>query len=100
LIYTDFGVLIPGDREILLQNIYKALKPGGLFIFDVINAKKVAQKFQETRNWTFETSGFWKDGPYLELGSGYHYPESFHKILPSTSIWNGDNITFYKTQKK
>ena len=29
MIFTDFGVLPPDQREILLANIYRALKPGG-----------------------------------------------------------------------
>jgi 2-polyprenyl-3-methyl-5-hydroxy-6-metoxy-1,4-benzoquinol methylase len=35
MIFTDFGVLVPQERETLLQNIYRALKPGGTFVFDV-----------------------------------------------------------------
>ena len=35
MIYTDFGVLIHDDRKRLLQNIFQALKPGGIFFFDV-----------------------------------------------------------------
>lgn len=37
MIFTDFGVLLPDQREILLGNIYRALKPGGKFLFDVLN---------------------------------------------------------------
>jgi len=144
LIYTDFGVLIPSDREKLLKNIHKALKTNGIFIFDVINNKNLEQKFQEQRQWTYEKYGFWKDTPYLELTNGFNYLnekvflqqhvvidqteniktyrfwthyfeskdikeilstngftyiESFENILPETSIWNGENVTFYKTLK-
>ena len=37
MIFTDFGVLLPDDRAELLSNIHRALKPGGCFIFDVLN---------------------------------------------------------------
>jgi len=145
LIYTDFGVLIPSDRAKLLHNIYKALKPDGRFIFDVINTRNLNQKFQEKRTWTYERGGFWNDQPYLELQEGFKYPdqkvflhqhividqtasiktyrfwthyfdpgdieeiladtgfnntECFDEVLPATGIWNGDNITFYRTEKK
>ena len=73
LVYTDFGVLIPSEREKLLANIHKALKSNGIFIFDVINNKNLEHKFQESKTWTFETNGFWKDTPYLELTNGFHY---------------------------
>lgn len=145
LIYTDFGVLLPDERNILLKNIYRALKPNGVFIFDVINDNDIDKKFQELQTWTFENSGFWKNRPYLELVSGFNYPnekvflkqhtiidesekiniyrfwthyfnsdvliemlsdkdfkniEHFENVLPATNIWNGDNVTFYKAEKR
>jgi SAM-dependent methyltransferase len=144
LVYTDFGVLISSDREKLLSNIHKALKPEGIFIFDVINKKNLEQKFKEDKTWSFETGGFWNNNPYLELINGFYYlnenvflqqhiiidqtekiktyrfwthyfeekdiieilshqgfnnTESFGEVLPATNIWDGDNITFYKTTK-
>ena len=144
LIYTDLGVLLPDERERLLDKIHRALKPGGFFIFDVLNDKNISQKFQEDQTWTFEFSGFWLPEPYLELTSGFHYPEAqvflmqhtiideadrirnyrfwthyfntdnivtmlssrgftltqnFENILPSNDIWDGENVTFYKTKK-
>ena len=144
LIYTDLGVLLPEEREGLLDRIHRALKPGGMFIFDVLNDRNIEQKFQENQSWSFEFSGFWKPAPYLELANGFHYPdekvflkqhtvidesdkirsyrfwthyftpndmiemlssrgfiqtESFDNILPAKNIWDGENVTFYKTQK-
>lgn len=144
LIYTDLGVLLPDEREGLLDKIHRALKPGGIFIFDVLNQKNLDKKFQEDQTWTFEFGGFWLPEPYLELASGFHYPEAqvflmqhiiideadrirnyrfwthyfntddivkmlsssgfkltrnFENILPSNDNWDGENVTFYKTQK-
>ena len=144
LIYTDLGVLLPKEREGLLDKIHRALKPDGVFIFDLINDKNLEQKFQEQQAWSFEYSGFWKPRPYMELANGFHYPdervflkqhtiidesdqvntyrfwtqyfnpedviallsarrfrlsESFENVLPATDFWNGENVTFYKTQK-
>jgi len=144
LIYTDLGVLLPDERLGLLDKIHRALKPGGMFIFDVLNQKNMEQKFQENQTWSFEFGGFWLPEPYLELASGFHYPEaqvflmqhtiideadrirnyrfwthyfsrddmvkmlssrgfklteSFENILPSNDIWDGENVSFYKTQK-
>lgn len=145
LIYTDFGVLLPNEREILLENIYKSLKPNGTFVFDVLNDRNVEQKFQEQQTWSCENSGFWKPQPYLELTNGFNYSkekvflkqhtiidetekimnyrfwihyfksndiveilsakkfvntEHFENILPETDVWNGENVTFYKTEKR
>lgn len=144
LVYTDLGVLVPEDRQILLGNIHRALKPGGTFVFDVINDKNIDAKFVEQRSWNFEKSGFWMDAQYFELMSGFHYQEdgvylqqhilvdesesfkiyrfwthyfneddvaqmmldagfreieSYENILPATSLWNGENITFFTAEK-
>ena len=144
LIYTDLGVLIPNERDTVLINIHNALRQNGLFIFDVINAENVEKKFEEKRNWNYESSGFWSDIPHLELSEGFHYPENkvflqqhiiidqkenlklyrfwthyfedrdisrilsdrgfinvktYRDVLPSTNIWNGENISFYKSSK-
>jgi len=60
LIFTDFGVLLPNEREILLNNIKKVLKPNGTFIFDVLNDKDITQK-TSPKNWELTKKGFWKD---------------------------------------
>lgn len=144
LIYTDIGVLLPEERKGLLNRIRRALKPGGIFIFDVLNDKNPEEKFYESQSWSFEFSGFWRPSPYLELINGFHYPdkkvflkqhtildeseqiqnyrfwthyfnaddireilssrgfmetEHFENILPANDIWDGENVTFYKTQK-
>lgn len=39
LIYTDLGTLLPIERERLLNLIYRVLKKGGIFIFDVLKDK-------------------------------------------------------------
>jgi 2-polyprenyl-3-methyl-5-hydroxy-6-metoxy-1,4-benzoquinol methylase len=63
LIYTDLGVLLPDERNSLLKKILRALKPGGIFIFDVVNEKNIEIKCREERSWSYRNSGFWKDGP-------------------------------------
>ena len=144
LIYTDFGVLLPEERDRLLVRIKRALRPGGIFIFDVLNDRNLGQKFQETQTLSHEFGGFWKPTPYMELASGYHYPEHrvflkqhaildeneqistyrfwthyfnteevyallkaqgfkaiehSDRVLPANDIWDGRNVTFYKSQK-
>jgi len=96
------------------------------------------------QTWTYEFGGFWLPEPYLELASGFHYPEHkvflkqhtildesehirnyrfwthyysvedmfeilsargfgqtvhYENILPANDIWDGENVSFYKTQK-
>lgn len=96
LIYTDFGVLNPDGREMLLHNIHRALKPNGVFIFDVINKKNLDHKFQESKSWTYENSGFWKNSPYLELINGFHYSEEDVFLQQHTIIDQAAKIRTYR----
>lgn len=74
MIYCDFGVLSVEDRERLLEKIYRALKPGGIFIFDALN-KEVLSRSKFEKTWTAAEKGFWLDKPYLCLAESFHYPE-------------------------
>ena len=74
MIYTDFGVLLPQERHILLNSIYRSLKKGGLFIFDVLNDRNIHKK-TIPRNWEAVAGGFWKETPYLALSDSFVYPD-------------------------
>ena len=50
MIFTDLGVLHPEERERLLANVRRALKPGGRFLFDVLNENFPA-KASGNRSW-------------------------------------------------
>jgi len=75
MIYCDFDVLIPEDRSRLLQNISRALKPGGIFIFDTLNQKAPEKMTVPGRSWETAGTGFWMDEPYLALSETFHYEE-------------------------
>jgi SAM-dependent methyltransferase len=78
LIFGDFCPLNPDQRARLLQNVHRALKPGGHFILDVTTRE--CRKRHGARNaWQVSESGFWKPGPHLLLEDGFDYPEQ--------SIW-------------
>lgn len=75
MIYCDFDVLIPAEREKLLKNVYRALKPGGFFIFDTLNTKSPDKMNVPGKSWEVAEKGFWKDEPYLALSETFHYEE-------------------------
>ena len=86
LIFTDLGTLIPDDRDKLLKKIYRALKKGGTFIFDVLKDKDIEDKMSPN-TWELGKSGFWKASPYLALSTSFLYPKEKvilyqHNILP------------------
>ena len=72
MIFTDFGVLSPEQRTCLLAKIHKALKPGGTFVFDVLNDNASTQE-AGNREWEMAESGFWRSVPYLTLSESFYY---------------------------
>lgn len=72
LVYTDFGVLLPEEQKKMVQFVYGVLKPGGIFIFDVLNDLNLDQKLTP-KNWEIVPDGFWKPRPYLALSESFLY---------------------------
>lgn len=93
LIYCDYGVLSQEDRNRLLNNIYRALRPGGKLVVDVFTPK-VYQGREESKSWSFQKSGFWCDKPHLCLNAFYRYDES-NTMLEQAVIITEDNIKSY-----
>ncbi len=74
MIFTDFGVLPPDQRRILLKNIHRALKPGGTFLFDVLN-ENFPLREHVSKEWEMSEKGFWRNCPYLALTESFYYSE-------------------------
>ncbi|NSW53050.1 MAG: class I SAM-dependent methyltransferase [Anaerolineae bacterium] len=75
MIYCDFGVFSDVERDKVLKKVHRALKPGGLFIFDVCTQHN-AEFVREFKDWTiYPERGFFSAGPHMELQNNVHYPE-------------------------
>lgn len=74
MIFTDFGVLVPETRKKVLANVYRALKPGGVFCFDFLNDSYPISEVGN-RGWEICNGGFWKKDPYLILQEKHYYTE-------------------------
>jgi len=74
LVYTDFGPLLPEARQQLLKVIKKVLKPGGLFILDVLNDNNL-KSMLSPKAWEVSEKGFWSDKPYLALSESFLYED-------------------------
>ena len=76
MIYCDFGVLSDEDRSIMLKNIYRSLKPGGAFAFDVFT-KHFHGMTHEGKDWNiYPDKGFFLPVPHFELTQAVHYPDA------------------------
>jgi 2-polyprenyl-3-methyl-5-hydroxy-6-metoxy-1,4-benzoquinol methylase len=73
LIYYDLGVFAPPDRDLVLANAARAIKPGGVMVFDLTTAHQRAGA-SLAPTWAVKPAGFWRPGPHLTLSQTYHYP--------------------------
>ena len=96
LIYCDYAALSNTDRPILLEKAYRALRPGGILLFDVFTP---AVRKPQSRTWYHSAGpGFWTEAPHLCLEADQHYEDGMtelwqHIVVTETetrcyNIWN------------
>lgn len=95
LIYGDFCPLSPVQRQVLLANVLRALKPGGRFALDV-TTPALRQKHGQRNGWYAASPGFWKPGPHLVLDDGFDYPEQNIYLDQSIVIEADGKISVYR----
>lgn len=96
LIYCDFGALSNNERDVLLQKVYDALKPGGMFIFDVFN-EKFKDEVEIKKDWSIIDSGFWSDKNHIVLSETFHYPEEKVFLNQDIIIMDPETIEVCRT---
>ena len=94
LIYCDFAALTPDERHTLLQRVYQALRPGGLFIFDVFTEKLFTQKVEKTAWTLYDSGGFWNAEPHICLDATYLYDNNTVAADQHIVVTNG-GVTEY-----
>lgn len=73
LIFCDYAALTAPERSSLLTRVYGALKPGGLFIFDVFTDRSFAGADNRKR-WSYQPEGgFFCAKPHVLLESSCFY---------------------------
>ena len=95
LIFTDLGVLIPTDRESLLEMIFRVLKKGGTFIFDVLKDREIEKK-TSPKTWEAGNNGFWKESPYLALSESFLFQEEKVILFQHIIVDTEENILTYR----
>lgn len=96
LIYCDFGALSNENRDILLQKVYRALKPGGFFIFDVFT-ETVKEEKEVKKGWSIDKAGFWAKEEHLVLSEVFHYPEEKVFLNQDIVLLDSDRFEVYRT---
>jgi SAM-dependent methyltransferase len=93
LIYCDYAALSIADRLILLEKVYRALKPDGKFIFDVFTP---LMRKNEGRIWDYsEKGGFWSEKPHICLESVYQYDDEDKTELRQAIVITDESVNCY-----
>lgn len=95
LIYTDLGVLNPEERELLLNLIYRVLRNGGTFIFDVLKDNELEKRIS-SKTWEAANSGFWSASPYIAFSESFLYETNKVILFQHTIVDSEDNIKSYR----
>lgn len=73
MIYGIFGNLYDTDRDRVLKKLWKALRPGGRFVFDVFT-EGYAQREALREGWyVSKKDGFWRADEHLVLEKSWFY---------------------------
>ncbi len=89
LIYCDFGALTRAEAERLVQGVYGALRPGGLWVLDVFRPAHRSPDENGRKSWGVEREGFWNAGPHLFVSETFYYPEA-EAYLDQTFVLQAD----------
>ncbi len=95
LIFGDFCPLNPQQREKLLHNIHRALKPNGQFVLDV-STRNHRMRHSNQNTWYAARAGFWKPGSHLVLEQGFDYPEQSIWLDQYTVIETDETVSVYR----
>jgi len=96
LIYCDFGALSNEERDVLLKKVYRALKPGGFFIFDVFTEALKEDKKVE-KDWYCSEEGFWTQENHIVLSEVFHYKEEKVFLNQDIVLLDASKIEVYRS---
>lgn len=95
LIFTDLGVLLPGERNMLLEKVYKSLKTGGKFIFDLLRDNEICEKLTP-KNEESSEGGFWSPRPYKSIAESFLYEKEKVILFQHTIIIQDSSVEIYR----
>jgi SAM-dependent methyltransferase len=77
----------------LLSRLHRALRVGGLLIFD-LTTREVRKRVSLKNRWYAMETGYWRPGPHLVLEQGCDYPED-DIWLNRYIVVDGDRVAVY-----
>ncbi len=76
LIYGEFSTLRPADGRAVLDNGYRALTPGGIFLLEVHPREMIKRIGTGPATWRAEEAGLFSDRPHVRLDENFWDEES------------------------
>ncbi len=89
----ELNVFSDEMRDRLLSMLNKALKPGGVLVFD-ITTRACRKKYGLKNSWYVSDDGFWRPNRHLVLTQGFDYPED-NVWLDRYIVIDDNNIKIY-----
>lgn len=93
-VYGELCTFPDDKRDVLLAKVHKALKKGGLFIFDV-STRILRSKNGLVNRWYGSEGGFWRPGRHIVLEQGFDYPEN-DVSLDQYIIMDSQGVAVYR----
>ena len=92
LIYLDFCALSPDQRQALLRQVHTSLKPGGLFVLDVLTEQAFEARQPDCVYAENLLDGFWSANDYFGFQHTFTYPDDFvtldqYTIIEAERTW-------------
>lgn len=75
MIYCDICVLSPTQRKHLIGKVRRSLKPGGVFIFDVMSLKAFNEQQEKVDHGHCFMNNFWAKGDYFGFQNTFKYED-------------------------
>ncbi len=93
-VYGELCTFSDEMRDNLFKSIHRALRKGGVFIFDV--STRVLRVREGLKNgWYISEGGFWRPGKHLVLEQGFDYPEK-EVWLDQYSVIDEQGVKVYR----
>jgi SAM-dependent methyltransferase len=93
-VYGEINTFSDEERDKLFKIVYNALKPNGLFIFDV-STPVLRKKCCLKKNWYISEGGFWREKTHIVLEEGFQYDNDIW--LDQYIVAADDGVQVYRT---
>jgi len=71
LIYGEFNTLRPAEGRAVLDDVYRALAPGGIFLLEVHPREMIKRIGTGAATWRTEEAGLFSDRPHVRLDENF-----------------------------